>query len=65
MGRWITLGILAFLAILPLGVRVLYDEGGAVVKIVLGPVKFTVFPRPKKEKKPKKEKEKKAEKQTD
>jgi len=63
MGRWITLGILAFLAILPLGVRVLYDEGGAVVKIVLGPVKFTVFPRLKKEKKPKKEKEKKAEKQ--
>ena len=63
MGRWITLGILAFLAILPLGVRVLYDEGGAVVKIVLGPVKFTVFPRTKKEKKPKKEKEKKAEKQ--
>jgi len=60
---WITLGIVTCLAILPLGVRVLYDAGGAVVKIVLGPVKFTVFPRPKKEKKPKKEKEKKAEKQ--
>ena len=60
---WITLGIVTCLAILPLGVRVLYDAGGAVVKIVLGPVKFTVFPRPRKEKKPKKEKEKKAEKQ--
>ena len=60
---WITLGIVTCLAILPLGVRVLYDAGGAVVKIVLGPVKFTVFPRPQKEKKPKKEKEKKAEKQ--
>lgn len=60
---WITLGIVTCLAILPLGVRVLYDAGGAVVKIVLGPVKFTVFPRPQKEKKPKKEKEKKVEKQ--
>ena len=59
---WITLGIVTLLAILPLGVRVLYDAEGAVVKIVLGPVKLTVFPRPKKEKKPKKEKPKKAEK---
>ena len=63
MGWWITLGIVTFLAVLPLGIRVLYDAGGAVVKIVLGPVKITVFPRSKKEKKPKKEKVKKAEKQ--
>ena len=63
MGWWITLGIVILLAMLPLGVRVLYDEGGALVKIVLGPVKFTVFPRPKKEKKPKKEKQKKVQKQ--
>ena len=63
MGWWITLGFVTLLAILPLGIRVLYDESGPVVKIVLGPVKFTVFPRPKKEKKPKKEKEQKAEKQ--
>ncbi len=62
MGWWITLGIVTLLAILPLGVRVLYDADGAVVKIVLGPVKFTVFPRPEKEKKPPKEKPKKAEK---
>ena len=62
MGWWITLGIVTLLAILPLGVRVLYDVDGAVVKIVLGPVKITVFPRPAKEKKPPKEKPKKPEK---
>ena len=48
MGLWITLGVLALLAILPLGVRVCYDAEGPLVKIVLGPVKLTVFPRPKK-----------------
>ena len=56
MGLWITLGIFTLLAILPLGVRVLYDADGPLVKIVLGPFKLTVFPRPKKEEKPKKEK---------
>jgi len=62
MGWWITLGILTLLAILPLGVRVHYDADGPLVKIVLGPLKLTVFPRPKKEKnQPKKEEsEKKA-----
>ena len=58
MGWWITLGVLFLLAILPLGVRVIYDEDGPLVKVVLGPVKITVFPRPKKQKKPKKKKEK-------
>ena len=55
MGFWITLGILTLLAVLPLGVRVLYDAEGPLVKLVLGPLKLTVFPRPKKEAKPKKE----------
>ena len=60
MGWWITLGVLTLLAILPLGVRVCYDEDGPLVKVVLGPVKLTVFPRPKKEKKqPESKKEKK------
>ena len=63
MGWWYTLGILSLLAMLPIGVRVCYDADGPLVKLVLGPVKITVFPRPKKEKKPKQEKEKKAEKQ--
>ena len=52
MGWWITIGILTLLAILPLGVRISYDAGGPLVKLVLGPVGLTVFPRPKKEKKP-------------
>lgn len=56
MGLWITLGIVSLLAILPLGVRVLYDADGPLVKILLGPVKLTVFPRPRKEEKPKQEK---------
>ena len=60
MGWWITLGILTLLAILPLGVRVCYDEDGPLVKVVLGPVKLTVFPRSKKQKKQKKEKTEKS-----
>lgn len=56
MGGWITLGVLALLAILPLGVRIRYDAQGPLVKLIVGPVKLTVYPRPKKEKKsPKKE----------
>lgn len=55
MGWWIALGILVLLAALPLGVSARYDEGGAVVKVIVGPVKLTLFPRPKKEKKPPKE----------
>ena len=56
MGWLITLGILTLLAILPLGVSVKYDEDGAVVKLIAGPVKITLFPRPKKDKKATKDK---------
>ncbi len=63
MGWWITLGVLFLLAILPLGLRVIYDEEGPLAKVVLGPVKITVFPRTKKQKKPKKKQEKKPQKQ--
>ena len=60
MGGWITLGVLTLLAILPLGVRIRYDAKGPLVKVILGPVKITVYPRLRKEKKPpKKEKTKK------
>lgn len=59
MGWWITLGILFLLAILPLGVSVHYNSEGAVVKIILGPVKITVVPAKKKPPKEKKEKPKK------
>lgn len=57
MGWWITLGILTLLAVLPLGVSVKYNADGPLVRIIAGPVKITLFPLPKKEKKkPKKEK---------
>ena len=54
MGRWIALGVVILLAVLPLGVSVRYDSGGPLVRVIAGPVKFTVFPLPKKEKKEKK-----------
>ena len=56
MGWWITLGILILLGLLPLGVSVIYDEDGALVRIIAGPLKIKVFPQTKKDKKPKKEK---------
>lgn len=59
MGWLIALGIITLLAVLPLGVSVRYDEDGVLFRLIAGPVKITLFPRPKKEKKPKKEKPKK------
>ena len=70
MGWLIALGILTALAILPLGVSAQYDSGGALVLLILGPVKLILYPRPhsppKKEKKPKekKQEEKTSEKET-
>ena len=61
MGWLIALGILTALAILPLGVSAQYDSGGALVRLILGPVKLILYPRPhsppKKEKKPKEKKQ--------
>ena len=62
MGWFITLGILVLLAILPLGVRLTYDSGGVVVKILVGFLNLQVFPMKKKEPKGKKEKPPKAKK---
>ena len=59
MGWLITLGILALMAILPLGVSVKYDSVGPLIRLILGPVRFTVFPMKKKEKKEQPQKEKK------
>ena len=51
---------------LPLGASVIYDEDGVLARLVVGPLKITLFPRPRKDKKPKKNKKKsKSEKQTD
>ncbi|MBQ7001430.1 MAG: DUF2953 domain-containing protein [Oscillospiraceae bacterium] len=65
MGWLVTFGILFLLAVLPLGVRVNYDDHGPLVKVIIGPIKFTVYPLPKKEKKkkPEKKQETKEEKQ--
>lgn len=54
MGWWITLGVLILLGILPLGASVRYNASGPLVRVIIGPIKFTVFPLPKKEKKEKK-----------
>ena len=61
MGWLITLGILILLAILPLGVSVKYDSEGPLVKVIAGPVRIRVYPRPKKQKKEKPKKEIKTE----
>ena len=74
MGWWITLGVLILLGLIPLGASAKYNADGAIVRVIIGPVRFTVYPRPKKEKKPnpkaeakkaKKEAEKKAKKEAD
>ncbi len=62
MGWLIALGILFLLAILPLGVSVRYDSGGAVVRVIAGPVRITLIPG--KKKKPKKKAEAKKQEQT-
>lgn len=51
MGWLIALGIVLLLAVLPLGVRLRYNSEGMVLKIIAGPVKITLLPRPKKKKK--------------
>lgn len=50
-GWLIFLGIIVAIAILPVGGSVRYDEGGPEVKLILGPIRLLLFPRPKKEKK--------------
>lgn len=66
MGWLITLGVLGLLAVLPLGASVIYDEDGVLARLIVGPLKIILFPRPVKEKKPGKNKKKsKSEKQAD
>lgn len=63
-GLLIALGILILLAILPLGVSAIYNEDGALVRVIAGPVRLTVFPLKKKEKIEKKTKKIKVKKKT-
>ena len=60
MGWLVTAGILVLLAVLPLGVHIRYNSEGLLAKVIAGPVKITVFPLPKKEKKKAKEPAKEA-----
>ena len=55
MGWLIALAVVAALAFLPLGIKAKYDEGGAVVWLILGPVRTLLYPSQKTEKKQTKE----------
>ncbi len=63
MGWLIALGVLVLLAILPLGASVRYDSDGVLVRLIAGPVKITLFPRPKKKKPSRKTEQKKEQKE--
>ena len=63
MGWMIALGVLVLLAMLPLGASVRYDSDGVLVRLIAGPVKITLFPRPKKRKPPRKAAQKKEQKE--
>lgn len=56
MGWLIALAVIVILACLPLGVSAKYDGGGPIVRLILGPVRYTVVPGKKKAGKEKKEK---------
>lgn len=58
MGWLIAPGVLVLLAILPLGASVRYDSEGVLVRLIAGPVKITLFPRPKKKRAPQKTEQK-------
>ena len=59
MGWLIALGVLTLIAILPVGVSALYNENGPRILIIAGPVRISVFPAKKKEKKDKETKSQK------
>lgn len=51
MGWLITLAVLFLLASIPLGVLVRYDSQGFLVRIIVGFIRFTLIPFPKRKKK--------------
>lgn len=56
MAGWlIALGVLAILASIPLGASARYDEHGPLVKLIIGSLRLTLYPRPKKGKKEEKQ----------
>ena len=64
MGWLITLGILVILAWLPLGATVRYNDQGVTLKVIAGPIRIKVFPRPKKTRKKEEPKKKEPAKKT-
>ena len=60
MGWLIAAGVLVLIAILPVGVNVVYDEDGLRVCVFAGPVRIPVYPAKKEPKKKKPQKDKKA-----
>lgn len=64
MGWLIALGVLALIAILPVGVSAFYDEDGPRALIIAGPARIPVFPVKKKEKKDQKVKPKNTQKKS-
>ena len=59
MGWLIALGVLALIAIVPVGASACYDASGPNVFIIAGPIRIRVFPLKKREKKEKSVKSKK------
>ena len=49
---WILLGVLAFLYLLPLGIRFIYSSEGCRIWLLAGPVPVRVYPKNKRAKKP-------------
>lgn len=62
MGWLIALGILLAIGMIPVGLRVRYNDAGMRLRVLAGPVRINLYPRPQKEKKEKQEKAPKKEK---
>ena len=44
MGWLIALGVLTLIAILPIGVSAIYDEGGPKASVIAGPIRIPIYP---------------------
>ena len=62
MGWLIALGILLVIGMIPVGLRIRYNDAGMRLWALAGPVRINLYPRPQKEKKEKQEKAPKKEK---
>ena len=51
MGWWIALAVIIALAVLPLGISARYDENGPLLRLIIGPVRWTLYPSKRKKKK--------------